>query len=115
MALQREALERKKREALEGAFETVPGERRFCIRRQEAVDCVVSALGIRVVNNAVYDDVRRIAEILGWEPLKNGNRSLYRCVRRRSFDVAQALTVSRANRQDARSRGGPRRPTTAMR
>ena len=105
LALQQEALERKKREALEATFETVPGDRRFCIRRQEAVDCVVSALGIRVVNNAVHDDVRRIAEMLGWEPLKNGNRSCYRCVKRRGADVESALAASRGNRQDVRRDG----------
>jgi hypothetical protein len=100
---EREESERKVRIALEGAFEAVPGDRRFCIRRMEAMDLAARALGIRVVNNFTFGEVRRVAETLGWEAVKNGNRSLFRCVRRRGIEAEAALVLSRANRRDPRA------------
>ncbi|MGC9984734.1 MAG: hypothetical protein ABSF35_14025 [Polyangia bacterium] len=108
----RKELEQKRRAALESAFETMPGDRRFVIRRQEAVDCVVKALGIGVVNNGVHGDVQGTAKTLGWEAVKNGNRALFRCVRRRDIDPDTALAVSRENRRDPRNRRRPDTGTT---
>jgi hypothetical protein len=99
----RKALEQKQREALESTFEVVPGDRRFCIRREEAVAHLSRVLGIRVVNNRTYREVQRIAESLGWEAVRNGNRSLYRCVKRRDLGPDIALYLSRANRRDPRT------------
>ena len=101
---EREERERKLRVALEGAFEVVPGDRRFCIRRLEAVNLAAKTLGICVVNNSTFREVQIVAETLGWEAVKNGNRSLFRCVRRRGIGVDAALFLSRANRDDPRAR-----------
>jgi hypothetical protein len=48
---------RKLREALESAFATVPGDRRFCVRRSDVVEHVARTLGIRVLNNRVFRQV----------------------------------------------------------
>jgi hypothetical protein len=98
-----EEIDRKTRVALMAAFETVPGDPRFCIRRLEAVEHVVKTLGIRVVNNFTFRDVERVAVEFGWEPVKNGGRSLFRCVKRRDLDQDEALVVSRGNRYDPRT------------
>jgi hypothetical protein len=95
-------IEEKQREALESAFELVPGDRRFCIRRLEVVDHVARVLGIRVVNNVTFHDVEQMAVKLGWEPVKNGGRALFRCVKRRDLDQEAALAISRRNRHDPR-------------
>ncbi len=95
--------------ALEGTFETTPGDRRFCVRRLEVVEHVAKVLGIRVVNNRTFEEVTRAAEALGWEAIKNGNRSLFRCVKRRDHDPEGALMVARANRFDGRTGGRPPR------
>jgi len=94
----------KVRQALESEFEAVPGDRRFCLRRLEVVEHVSRVLAIPVINNDVFADVEQAARALGWEAVKNGGRSLFRCVKRRDLEVDEALAVSRANRQDPRSR-----------
>jgi hypothetical protein len=88
------------------AFETTT-DPAFCLRRLEVVAEVAKALGERV-NNDLFRDVVRVAQALGWEPVKNQNRSLFRGVKRRGQDDAEALAVSRANRHDPRSTAGRR-------
>jgi hypothetical protein len=83
-------------------YEATPGDPRFCVRRLEVVEHAARTLGIHVVNNAVFADVEAAASALGFQAVKNGNRSLFRCAKRRDHDEKTALTVSRANRRDAR-------------
>jgi hypothetical protein len=98
----REFLRREKvREALGAAYETAPGPA-YCVRRLEVVEHVARTLNIRVLNNTVHADAERAARALGWVPIKNGNRRLFRGVKRRDHDEQEALAVSRANRRDAR-------------
>ena len=96
------------REALQNGFETVPGDRELCVRRLDVVEHVTSTLGIKVINNRVFADIEREAAALGWEPIKNGGRSLFRCVKRKDHDRDEALMVSRANRHDPRTGLGTR-------
>ena len=105
-AERRKEVERKWREALEIAFESVPGDRRFCVRKTEVMDHVAWTLGIRAVNNNTFRQLVRIGELLGWESVKNGNRSLFRCVKPRSLDAITALAVSRKHRRDPRVKVG---------
>ena len=100
--LEEEEWKRKWTSALLSGFETVPADPRFCVRRSEVVDHVVRALGIEVLNNRVFADVERAARSIGWQPVKNGGRSLFRCVKRKGQDDAEALVVSRAHRRDPR-------------
>ena len=88
--------------AILSAFETVPGDSRFCVRRIDVVEQVARVRGIKVINNRVFADVQRAARELGWESIKNGGRSLFRCVKRTDQDIDEALMVSRSNRRDPR-------------
>jgi len=97
----------KVRGALTAQYETAPGPE-YCVRRLEVVEEVARALGIRVLNNDLFLDVERRAHELGWESVKNGGRSLFRRVRRRELDDAEALALGRSNRYDPRTgRRGP--------
>jgi hypothetical protein len=89
-------------EALWASYEATPGDPRFCVRRLEVVEHVARVLGIQVLNNAVFADVEAAASALGFQAVKNGNRSLFRCAKRRDHDEKTALAVSRENRRDAR-------------
>jgi len=89
-------------DAMKEAFETMPGDRRFCVRRLDVVEHVARVRGIKVINNRVFRDIERAARDLGWESIKNGGRSLYRCVKHKEHDLDEALLVSRANRHDPR-------------
>ncbi len=91
------------RAALDSAFESLPGDHRFCIRRTEAVHHVAKTLGIRVVNNRLFREVAGVAQTLGWEPIKNGGRSLFRCVKSRTVPSDSALSISKSHRYDPRS------------
>lgn len=101
-ALKELAARAKLRNAIESVFETVPGEARFCVRRLEVVEHVSRVLGIRIINNRIFARVERVARDMGWEPIKNGNRSLFRCAKRKDQDQDEALLVSEANRHDSR-------------
>jgi len=100
--LRQEERRRNLREALAAAYETTPGDPRFCVRRLEVVGHAARALGIRVLNNAVFAEVEAAACALGFEAVRNGNRSLFRRVKRRDQDSETALSVSRENRRDTR-------------
>jgi hypothetical protein len=89
------------REAIAAAFEVAPGPV-FCVRRQVVVAHVARTLGQTVINNAFHAEVARAARWLGMQPVKNGNRSLFRCAKRRDQDDGRALAESRAHRRDAR-------------
>ena len=102
VALQELTARAKIRSAIESVFETVPGEGRFCVRRLEVVEHVSRMLGIRVINNRTFARVERVVRDMGWEPIKNGNRSLFRCAKRKHQDRDEALLVSEANRYDSR-------------
>ena len=91
------------REALRRAYEAVPGDPRFCVRRREVVEHVAGVLGESVINNAFCLKVEAAARELGWQRVKNGGRALYRCVKQRKADVAAALAESKANRHDPRT------------
>jgi hypothetical protein len=93
------------REVLSASYDVTPGDPRFCVRRLEVVEYVARALGIAVLNNAVFADVEAAASAQGFQAVKNGNRSLFRCVKRRDHDHETALAVSGANRRDARWTG----------
>ena len=88
--------------ALAAGYETADGPE-FCVRRLEVVEHVARSLGVRVLNNELFNQVERRAHELGWESVKNGGRSLFRRVRRRGLDEAEAIAVSRSNRRDPRS------------
>jgi len=90
------------REAISSAYETKPGDPRFCVRRFEVVEHAAQSLGIAVLNNAIFADVEAAASALGFQAVKNGNRSLFRCAKRRDHDDETALAVSCENRRDAR-------------
>jgi hypothetical protein len=92
----------KVRGVLLATYEAMPGDPRFCVRRLEVVEHAARALGIQVLNNAVFADVEAAASALGFQAVKNGNRSLFRCAKRRDYDHGTALAVSRENRRDAR-------------
>ncbi len=100
--LRQEERGRNLRGALLDAYETTPGDPRFCVRRFEVVEHAARALGIRVLNNAVFAEVEAAACALGFEAVRNGNRSLFRCVKRRDQDSETALSLSRENRRDTR-------------
>jgi hypothetical protein len=100
--LRQEERRRSLRDALWAAYETTLGDPRFCVRRLEVVEHAARALGIRVLNNAVFAEVEAAASALGFEAVRNGNRSLFRCVKRRDQDSETALSVSRENRRDTR-------------
>jgi hypothetical protein len=101
--LRREKRTRNLREVLVAAYETTPGPQ-FCVRRLEVVQHAAQALGIRVVNNTVFHEVENAACALGWEPIRNGGRSLFRCVKLRGQDDASALAASQMLRCDPRNR-----------
>jgi hypothetical protein len=67
------------------------------------VEHAARALGVSVLNNAFFAEVEAIAGALGWQPVKNCNRALFRCAKRRDHDEGRALAVARANRHDPRS------------
>ena len=92
----------KVRGVLLASYEATPGDPRFCVRRLEVVERAAQSLGIAVLNNAVFTDVEAAASALGFQTVKNGNRSLFRCAERRDHDEKTALAVSRENRRDAR-------------
>jgi hypothetical protein len=92
----------KVRAVLLACYEATPGDPRFCVRRLEVVENAAGALGIQVLNNAIFADVEAAASALGFQAVKNGNRSLFRCAKRRDHDEKTALAVSRENRRDAR-------------
>jgi hypothetical protein len=100
--LRQEERKRNLRAALLAVYETTPGDPRFCVRRLEVVEHAARALGIRVLNNAVFAEVEVAACGLGFEAVRNGNRSLFRCVKRRDQDSETALSVSRESRRDSR-------------
>lgn len=100
----REVRRRKMAEAVAAVFEAVPDDPRFCVRRLEVVEHVARVIGAPVLNNAFHAEVERAARSLGLVPVKNGNRSLFRCAKRRDESANDALTRSRANRQDPRWR-----------
>jgi hypothetical protein len=91
----------KVREAIASTFEAVTAPA-YCVRRLEVVEHVARTLGEGVINNAFHAEVERAARWLGMQPVKNGNRSLFRCARRRDQNNEAALAQSRANRQDPR-------------
>jgi hypothetical protein len=90
------------REAVAAKYVATPGDPRFCVRRLEVVREVARALGIQVLNNAVFSEVEAAACSLGFQAVKNGNRGLFRCAKRRDQDEDAALSTSRANRRDPR-------------
>ena len=94
------------RAAIESAYEPVPGDPRFCVRRLEVVEHVARTLGRAMVNNALFVAVERSARALGMEPIRNGGRRLYRCARRRGRSEAEAIADSQANRLDRRPERG---------
>lgn len=89
-------------EAIKSAFEIASGPT-YCVRRLEVVEHVARTIGQVVINNAFHAEVERAARWLGFQSVKNGHRSLFRCAKRRDHDDQQALAVSRANRHDPRS------------
>jgi hypothetical protein len=97
----REERAKKVREAIASTFEVAAGPV-YCVRRLEVVEYVARTLGEPVINNAFHAEVERAARWLGMQPVKNGNRSLFRCARRRDQDDEAALALSRANRRDPR-------------
>jgi hypothetical protein len=100
--LRQEERRRKLRTALAAVYEATPGDPRFCVRRLEVVQHAAQTLGIRVLNNSFFAEVEAAARTLGFEAVKNGNRGLFRCAKRKELDEETALAVSRANRRDAR-------------
>jgi hypothetical protein len=72
------------------------------VRRLEVVEHVARALAETVINNAFHAEVERAARCLGMQPVKNGNRSLFRCAKRRAQEDETALALSRANRRNPR-------------
>jgi hypothetical protein len=84
-------------------YEPTPGDPRFCVRRLEVVKYAARALGIHVLNNAVFADVKAAASTVGFQAIRNGNRALFRCAKRRDHDKETALAVSHANRRDSRA------------
>lgn len=79
------------------AFESAPGPQ-FCVRRTEVVEHVARELGGEVVNNALFAEIEAAARALGWQPIRNGQRRLFRSCKRREFDCEQALAASRQQR-----------------
>ena len=92
----------KVRAVLLACYEATPGDPRFCVRRLEVVEHAAHALGMQVLNNSVFTDVEAAASALGFQAVRNGNRSLFRCAKRRDHDEKTALAVSRENRRDVR-------------
>jgi len=70
--LRREERARNLREALAAVYEPTPGDPRFCVRRLEVVEHAARALGIRVLNNAVFAEVEAAACGLGFEAVGTG-------------------------------------------
>jgi hypothetical protein len=97
----REERARKVRDAIASAYEETPAPA-YCIRRLEVVLHVAGVLGVSILNNAFFAEVETAARGLGFQAVRNGNRSLFRCAKRRDQDDAEALAVSRANRHDPR-------------
>ena len=85
---------------MDAEFETVASAA-FCVRCLDVAEHVARTFG-RVINNHLFEDIARAAQSMGWTAIKNGNRSLYRGVRRRGLTDEQALAASRANRRDRR-------------
>jgi hypothetical protein len=97
----REERTKKVREAIASAFEATEGPA-YCVRRLEVVEHVARSLGEAVLNNAFHAEVERAARWLGMQPVRNGNRSLFRCAKRRDQDEEAARASSRENRRDPR-------------
>jgi hypothetical protein len=100
--LREDARRRQILDAIKAEFETTTSPT-FCVRRIEVAEHLARVFG-RVINNDLFADVARAALSIGWTAIKNGNRSLYRGVRRRGLTDEQALADSRANRRDRRWR-----------
>lgn len=111
--LRQEERGRNLRAALLAVYEATPGDPRFCVRRLEVVEHAARVLGIRVLNNAVFAEVQEAAREVGFEAIKNGNRALFRCVKRRDIDPDAALAESRTNRRDPRTRRCATQPASA--
>jgi hypothetical protein len=94
--------QRQIRQAIVLAYETRSGDPRFCVRRREVVEHVARVLGIAVLNNRLFVEVEAAAGSLGFQAVKNGNRSIYRCAKRRDLDEEAALMLSHASRRDSR-------------
>jgi hypothetical protein len=107
----REERAQKVREAIASTFEATTGPG-YCVRRLEVVEHVARTLGETVINNAFHAEVERAARWLGLQPVRNGNRSLFRCAKRRDQDDATALAVSQSHRRDPRWSGATE-PTAA--
>jgi hypothetical protein len=97
----REARAQKVRESIAAGFE-VASKPAYCVRRLEVVEHVARTTGETVINNAFHAEVERAARWLGMQPVKNGNRSLFRFAKRRDQDDETALALSRVNRRDPR-------------
>jgi hypothetical protein len=98
---------RRIREVLLVHYEPTHDDPRFCVRRLEVVQHVASALGNQVVNNALFADVAAAGEAVGFQSVKNGNRSLFRFAKRKGQDQRTALALSRSIRLDPRTSGRP--------
>jgi len=73
------------REAISSAYETKPGDPRFCVRRFEVVEHAANPWD-RGAEQCHLADVEAAASALGFQAVKNGNRSLFRCAKRRDHD-----------------------------
>lgn len=83
----------------------------FVVRRLEVVQKTAERLGVDVVSPAFHIEVAAQARRLGWQLVRNGNRHLFRGVKRRSASLAAALVESRAHRLDTRKhRKRPKSP-----
>jgi hypothetical protein len=71
------------RDAVLAAFEPAPADTTARVRRQEVVDEVARALGVRVVQRALHEAVRAVVEDLGAVPINPHNQRWYRGLRRR--------------------------------
>jgi hypothetical protein len=98
----REVYGRKLRVTIAEAFEVMPDRPQFCVRRLQVTEHVARAVGVLVMNDAFHADVTREARALGFVPIKNGGRALFRYARRRDHDEVAALAASRENRHDPR-------------
>lgn len=112
--LRHDERQRKIREFLASTYETTPGDPRFCVRRLDVVERVARLLGVAVLNNDFFAEVEEATKALGFQPIRNGNRSLLRGVRLKGQDEEAALAASRTHRLDhRRSKQPPLAPEVA--
>lgn len=100
---QRAARSARLQAVLQSLYEVVESDE-FVVRRSEVVNRTARALGIEPVSPAFMLEVAGAAKRLGWVAVKNGNRALWRRVKRRDVSWTDALAESRLNRDDPRRR-----------